>query len=100
MYGVASRKSPIIQQTLASGKFEFIGRSILRDLVLIGTPGFTDAKFILLTNRKAEAPVEDEVKELGKIFCENGGISGRLLKFVIGVQADGTTYSFGMTYPS
>lgn len=93
----ASRKSPIIQHTLASGRFEFIWRSILRDLVLIGTRASTDTKFILQTNGKAEAPVEDEVKELGNIFWENGGISGRLLKFVMGDQADSTTYSFGMT---
>ena len=95
----ASRKSPIINQTLASGKFEFTGRSILRDLVLIGTPSL-DQKYVVLTNGKAESPVEDEVKELGNIFLENGGISGRLLKFVMGDQADGQTYSFGMGYPS
>ena len=96
----AARKAPIVTQTMASGKFEFFGRSILRELVTIDTPGSTDAKFVVLTMAKSEHPIEDEAKEFAKILAENGAISGRLAKFVMGDNANGQTYLLGMVYPS
>ena len=37
---------------------------------------------------------------LTNIFIQNGGLGGRLDRFVMGDQADGNTYLFGMSYPS
>ncbi len=96
----ALRKAPITKQTMESGKFEIYGRGILKDLVHFGTHGSAEAKFIVLTNGKSECTIEDEVTELGNIFIQNGGTGGRLGKFVMGDQADGKTYLFGMGYPS
>ena len=96
----ALRKAPITKQTMESGKFEIYGRGILKDLVHFGTHGSTEAKYIVLTNGKSENAIEDEVTELGNIFIQNGGLGGRLGKFVMGDQADGKTYLFGMGYPS
>ena len=96
----ALRKAPITKQTMESGKFEIYGRGILKDLVHFGTHGSTEAKYIVLTNGKSENAIEDEVTELGNIFIQNGGLGGRLDKFVMGDQADGKTYLFGMSYPS
>ena len=96
----ATRKAPITTQTMASGKFEFFGRSILKGLVSIGTPGSTNAKFIVFTMANSEHPIEDEATEFAKILAENGAISGRLAKFVMGDYADGQTYLLGMAYPS
>jgi len=96
----ALRKAPITKQTMGSGKFEIYGRGILKDLVHFGTHGSAEAKYIVLTNGKSENAIEDEVTELGNIFIQNGGLGGRLGKFVMGDQADGKTYLFGMGYPS
>jgi hypothetical protein len=96
----ALRKAPITKQTMESGKFEIYGRGILKDLVHFGTHGSAEAKYIVLTNGKSENVIEDEVTELGNIFIQNGGLGGRLGKFVMGDQADGKTYLFGMGYPS
>tara|TARA_E500000331_G_scaffold202570_1_gene194383 strand:- start:377 stop:976 length:600 start_codon:yes stop_codon:yes gene_type:complete len=96
----ALRKAPITKQTMESGKFEIYGRGILKDLVHFGTHGSAEAKYIVMTNGKSENTIEDEVTELGNVIMQNGGLGGRLGKFVMGDQATGATYLFGMGYPS
>ena len=96
----ALRKAPITKQTMESGKFEIYGRGILKTQIHFGTGGLAEAKFIVLTNGKSENAIEEEVTELGNIFIQNGGLGGRLDKFVMGDQADDKTYLFGMSYPS
>ena len=96
----ALRKAPITKQTMESGKFEIYGRGILKTQIHFGTGGLAEAKFIVITNGKSENAIEEEVTELGNIFIQNGGLGGRLDKFVMGDQADGKTYLFGMSYPS
>ncbi len=92
-------EAPITKKIVESGKFQMIGRGIVKNYLQFGTPGET-AKYIVLTVGKGDDPALGTIKKFADVLTANGAISGRYGQFIVGDNATGKKYLFGASYPS
>ena len=92
-------EAAITKKTVESGKFQMIGRGMVKNYLQFGTPG-EDAKYIVLTLGTGDDPALDTITKFADVLTANGANSGRYGQFVVGDNATGKKYLFGASYPS